>query len=489
VGVATMLKQNWRVISNIERVVDNLIIVAVFFLTYRLRDILFGVLDIFSVTQGDTPTTLAPIEDYFIVLGIALPLYNALLSMMGAYQSMRFSSLWKLFKIAFVSSVSVFLLEGSILYLLKLPLSRSFVGMFCLFCGAALFLERVIGLGLLRYFRASGRNFRNLLIAGTGEQARKVYDEIASRPDLGIKVVGFVSLTEDEDWSKYTLLPRPVVASPSTYEAALKRHTIDEVLFTDFIPYFVTVEGLVQITAEEGVRVTIAADIFSLEIFKSRISYFGDIPLIYYQPSHGDSPALAAKRLIDVSASFLLLIGLSPLMIMVALLIKLDSPGPVFFKQRRVGVNGRKFILLKFRSMVVDAERLLPKLIKKNEMQGPVFKLKNDPRVTRVGHWIRRFSIDELPQLINVLLGDMSLVGPRPPLPEEVSMYIRKHRRRLSMRPGLTCTWQVSGRNQNPDFDKWMEQDLEYIDNWSLAKDMKLLAKTIPAVILGTGAR
>ncbi len=211
--------------------------------------------------------------------------------------------------------------------------------------------------------------------------------------------------------------------------------------------------------------------------------------LIHYQPSPGDSSALAVKRLIDLVVSAVLLTVLSPLMLLTAVLIRLDSPGPVFFRQRRVGLNGRMFTLYKFRSMVVGAERMVDELSELNEMKGPAFKMTDDPRVTRIGRIIRRFSIDELPQLLNVLGGDMSLVGPRPPLPTEVSLYERKQRRRLSMRPGLTCIWQISGRNNIPDFERWAELDLEYIDNWSLTRDLGLLFRTIPVVIFGSGAK
>ncbi len=506
-----MLKQHWRFVSNVERVADNLIIIAAFFVTYHFRDSLLSALNSVSFFQTNELRTLAPIEEYFIVLGIALPLYNAILGMLGAYRSMRFSGVWSLFRVMTVSSLCVFMLQGSILYLLKLTLSRSFVGIFCASCGVGLLLERYLVLLLLRYFRAQGKNYRNLLIAGTGKQALKAYAEILKRPEVGINVVGFSALQSDEQlttrfrvnassgvetqlnentqWTSRDSLPARLVATPETFEKALKEYAIDEVLFTDAIPYFPIVQELAQIAAEEGVRVTIAADLFSLEIFQSDISYFGSLPLIHYQPSHAGTLALAGKRVIDLAVSMLLLILLFPAMLVVSLIIKLDSKGPVFFKQERVGLNGRRFVLLKFRSMIVGAEKLLPSLWERNEMQGPVFKLTNDPRVTRVGKILRKYSIDELPQLINVFRGDMSLVGPRPPLPNEVSLYVRKHRRRLSMRPGLTCTWQVSGRNENSDFERWMELDLDYIDNWSLRRDLKLLVKTIPAVLLGSGAR
>lgn len=496
-----MLKTHWRLISRLQRIGDNVIIVSLFFLSYYLRNPILEAAKQCGL-QLELPA-LALLPDYFIVLGIALPLFNAVLSMFGAYRSMRYSSKTQIFRLSVVVAGSVFLGEGFCLYLLKLDLSRSFVAIFCVNCGVGLFLFRVIVFECLRFFRVRGRNFRNLLIVGTGAQARKVYLEIMRQPELGIKVAGFVesglcgrgesqqgSADKFRSVSAVYDLPARVVASAAGFEAALKKHAIDEVLFTDVVNSFGTIEELAQIAVEEGVRVALAADLFSLEIFQSGISYFGSIPLIHYEPSRGgsDSADLLVKRMIDILFSSLLLVVLAPLFLFVAMVIKLESPGPVFFKQKRVGLNGRIFVMLKFRSMIVGAEKLLDQLRDQNEMTGPVFKLRADPRVTRVGRFIRRYSIDELPQLFNVLIGDMSLVGPRPPLPDEVSLYLRKQRKRLSMRPGLTCTWQVSGRNEIPDFEQWAKLDLEYIDNWSLSKDFALLVKTIPAVLSGTGA-
>jgi exopolysaccharide biosynthesis polyprenyl glycosylphosphotransferase len=190
----------------------------------------------------------------------------------------------------------------------------------------------------------------------------------------------------------------------------------------------------------------------------------------------------------DKALAFLIAVVLSPLMLGIALAIRLTSPGPVLFPQIRCGMNGRLFKLLKFRTMVENAEALRKDLEDRNEMSGPVFKIADDPRVTRVGRWLRRFSLDELPQLFNVLKGEMSLVGPRPPIPAEVQSYERWQRRRLSMKPGLTCFWQIGGRNQI-DFEEWMELDLKYIDNWSLKLDIIILLKTIPVVLLGRGGR
>ncbi len=502
-----MLKKNWRIFSALERVLDNLIIIACFFASYYSRDAFLALTSAHALPFPQELKSLGPIEDYLVVLGVALPLYNAVLSMMGAYRSMRLSTVAEIFRMTVFSSAVVFLCEGSVLYLLKLDLSRSFVALFCGISGVLLFCERISILGILRYFRVRGKNFRNLLIVGTGAQARQVYLEIMKQPVLGIRVKGFVDVSADETAESLHIngntvyssaaggsssvvydLPARIVATASSFETALKKLAIDEVLFTDVVGSYSTIESLAQNAAEEGIRVTLAADLFSLNIFKSDISYFGSIPLIHYEASPADGGALFLKRLLDIVVAFFGLIVLSPVLLLTALFIKLDSRGPVFFKQSRMGLNGRIFTLLKFRSMVEGAEERLPELLDQNEMTGPVFKMKNDPRVTRVGRFIRRYSIDELPQLINVLLGDMSLVGPRPPLPDEVSMYVRKHRRRLSMRPGLTCIWQISGRNQIPDFEEWAALDLQYIDNWSLRRDFQILLKTIPVVLSGSGA-
>ena len=503
-----MLKAHWRIISRIERIVDNAVIIAAFFLTYYLRDMVLAFAGATGLSVAQTLTVLGPIDQYLVVLGVGLPVYNAALSSLGGYRSMRVWSWSKLLRFTVGSSAIVFLGQGFFLYLLKLDLSRSFVGIFCTLCALGLFGERFVVLLALRFFRVRGKNFRNVLIAGTGPLARRLFLEVNRAPELGMRVAGFVDLEDEttdikrveinaaaeiaaEKHSAVYDLPARIVATRDSFESALKKYAVDEVLFTDIIVSFAAVEELAQIAVEEGIRVTLAADLFSLEISKSDVTWLGRLPLIHYHPSPGggDSTELIFKRWIDVAVSAGLLFILSPLMLFIALLIKVDSAGPVFFRQRRIGLNGRIFTLLKFRSMVLGAEKMLADLRSRNEMKGPVFKLKNDPRVTRVGRFIRRFSIDELPQLINVFRGDMSLVGPRPPLPDEVSLYDRRHRRRLSMRPGLTCIWQVSGRNEIPDFEEWAKLDLEYIDTWSLGKDMLLLLRTIPAVLGGSGAR
>lgn len=482
-----MLKTHWRFISLLQRVGDNLLLILAFYFSYSLRAILFGSSNL--SLQLTNYKFLAPIDRYYVLLGIALPVFNAILSLCGAYTSMRFSSLTRLLKVTYVPAIIVFLCTGSLLFILKLDLSRSFVGLYCFVGASFLFLERWLVLISLRFFRVRGKNFRNVLIVGTGKQARQVFQEINKFPELGVRVVGFVQVLKGK--SEIFDLQSRIVANEDSFESALKKYAIDEVLFSEVGSSFETFKELAKIAIEEGVQVSLAADLFSLDIFRSDITNFGTVPLIQFHPSKGgsDHTGLFFKRLIDLSAATLLLIFFLPFFVLIAVLIKLDSRGSVFFYQKRVGKNGRIFTLLKFRSMIEGAEQMRSELEDLNEMSGPVFKISNDPRVTKIGKILRKYSLDELPQLFNILKGDMSLVGPRPPLPQEVEMYERKQRRRLSMRPGLTCTWQVSGRNDIPDFESWAELDLEYVDNWSLLNDFKLLLKTIPAVLSASGAK
>ena len=490
-----MLKNHWRLVSRLERVADNCLVLLAFFLTYYSRDFIIQLASRLDLPPVYRPQVLGALDTYLVILGAGLPLFNVLLSMLGAYRSMRFASTFSLLRLCLSVSAIAFLCLSSFLYLCKFDLSRSFLTIFTGLSGLGFFLERVFVLGILRFFRARGKNFRNVLIVGTGAQARRIYLEFMRQRELGVRIVGFVDVSGAVEGQKSCShvydLPARVVCDPEGFEDTLKKYVVDEVFCTDVERCFPVLQSLAQIAAEEGVQLTLTANLFSLEILQSDMSYFGSIPLIHYHSSPGgrDTGALVIKRSMDVVIASMLLVILSPFLLLVALLVKLDSPGPVFFRQRRVGKNGRIFTLLKFRSMIQGAEKMLPELSKKNEMSGPVFKLKNDPRVTKLGKILRRFSIDELPQLINVLRGDMSLVGPRPPLPNEVSKYLRKQRRRLSMRPGLTCTWQVSGRNDIQDFDYWTKLDLDYIDNWSLWRDVVLLFRTIPVVVSGAGAR
>ena len=504
-----MLRENWRTISAIEKLGDVLIVIASFFIAYYLRSS-FNTINLLSSTALKFEPTIAPLKDYFIVLFVSIITYLTSLTLLGSYGSMRLSSVFRLIKVTTISSVFTFITLASILFIFKIDLSRSFLLLFCGISAVLISFERMGVILLLRYWRKRGKNYRNIMICGVGEQAVKLAREIRSRPEIGIQIKAFVdfkvsSETEnlnnsvDNDQSSLKLptsrterlLKRfsaeKIVKGLYDFETALKELAIDEVIFTDIAEVMNKVGEAILICSDEGVRTTLAGDLFSIGMAKSDISYFNGMPLIHYQTPPGDGWELKLKRFIDILISFIALILVSPFFLFAFIGVKLSSKGPVLFKQKRVGLNGRIFSLYKFRSMYVDAENMLAEIEAKNEMTGPLFKMTDDPRVTKFGRFIRKYSIDELPQLWNVFRGDMSLVGPRPPIPGEVSLYGRRDRRRLSMRPGLTCLWQVSGRNKIKDFNKLVELDLKYIDNCSLYGDFVLLFKTIPVVFGGKG--
>ncbi len=339
--------------------------------------------------------------------------------------------------------------------------------------------------------RRSGYNYRYLLIIGANSRANEVAVKIDAKPELGYKIVGFVAENDGvrETWRDQSTHRGEVLGTLEELQGVLKRERVDEMMvclpvesrFSDIIT-------VIQHARDLGVVVRVMPDLQDGSLFKN----------IHLEEFDGEHVVtlfreqmllqLLAKRMVDTTVSLAALIVLAPLMIVVAILIKATSPGPVFFAQDRVGMNQRRFRIYKFRSMVADAEAKKDELAHLNEIpDGPAFKMKNDPRITAIGRFIRKTSIDELPQLFNVLHGEMSLVGPRPPLPDEVKRYQWLFRKRLSVKPGITCVWQISGRS-NTTFERWMEMDSEYIDNWSIWLDLKILAKTVPAVLLGRGA-
>ncbi|HXK58400.1 MAG TPA: sugar transferase [Acidobacteriota bacterium] len=275
----------------------------------------------------------------------------------------------------------------------------------------------------------------------------------------------------------------------SSLGAIIAREPVDEVLVAlplrrrrDLI------EKIVEACEEQGIMVRVRTDLFDLRVARPQVDTIDGVPVVTIRSGPEDGWQLVAKRIMDVIVSLSFLILLSPFLLLVALAIKIDSRGPVFFRQERVGLNRRRFYVLKFRTMVEQADKTQESLEELNEADGPVFKIRKDPRVTRLGRFLRQFSIDEFPQLINVLRGEMSLVGPRPlPLRDVKLIDTQWHKRRFSVKPGLTCLWQVNGRS-DLSFERWVRMDLEYIDTWSLILDIKILLKTIPAVLRGSGA-
>jgi exopolysaccharide biosynthesis polyprenyl glycosylphosphotransferase len=338
---------------------------------------------------------------------------------------------------------------------------------------------------ILRTVRSRGYNYRNILVVGTGKRARKYAEMICSHTELGLRIFGYVD--DDPTPADQEILGSAIIGTLKDVPTIIQKNVIDEVVIALPRRWLPSVVEVVQVCEETGIEVTIVADFFNIAIAKLHTTMFYDIPLLTFSSTPSQQLQLLFKNCLDrIGAAFLLLVTL-PILVIASIAIKLTSRGPIFFKQVRLGLNGRKFNFYKFRSMKVGSENEMGSLRDRNEMSGPVFKMQNDPRVTAVGKFLRRTSIDELPQLLNVLKGEMSLVGPRPPLPAETSEYDRWQRRRLSVKPGMTCLWQINGRN-NVDFKDWMNLDLLYIDNWSLWLDIRILLKTLVAVIRGDGA-
>ena len=281
----------------------------------------------------------------------------------------------------------------------------------------------------------------------------------------------------------------PIICSVDNITECLKNNVIDEVIIAIPRSLLTDVEPLVEACETEGIPLRFMADVFNVQVARVSLIQLGSIPLLTLEPVAQDTDQLFFKRLFDLTLTLVSMPFVLPFMAVVALAIKLDSPGPVFFVQQRVGLRKHLFPMFKFRSMQVDAEEQLKEIEHLNEAEGPIFKMSDDPRVTRVGRFIRKTSIDELPQLFNVLRGEMSLVGPRPMSIRDVDLFDRGiQRKRFSVKPGITCLWQISGRSDLP-FHKWLELDLEYIERWSFGLDLKILLKTLPAVVRSTGAK
>jgi exopolysaccharide biosynthesis polyprenyl glycosylphosphotransferase len=362
--------------------------------------------------------------------------------------------------------------------------SRLLTGLYFMVALALICANRFLFHSLAHAAGASPGSQRYYAVVGSGELAAEIIGKLRSHPEWGMRLAGFV-LEEGAEAADPDCV---ILGRAGDLGKILEEHVLDDVVFAVPRERLHAIEDAVKVCEEQGVGVMIALDVLRFGNARMSVGDLNGLPMLALTRTPSDELALAAKRMFDIAVSFLVLLLLSPVLAALAVAIKLDSPGPVFFRQRRVGLQGRTFNIFKFRSMYLDAETRLESLRAHNEMSGPVFKMKNDPRITRVGRFIRRTSLDEFPQFWNVLRGEMSVVGPRPPLPSEVRQYKRWQRRRLSVKPGITCIWQISGRN-NIDFDRWMELDLEYIDQWSLWNDIQICIKTIPAVLGTRGAQ
>jgi exopolysaccharide biosynthesis polyprenyl glycosylphosphotransferase len=457
-----MINQRKRIFAVNRWLVDLALTAASFFLAYRIRTSLDAI-PYFSRLLEDH--IVMPVEVYLWLLAIILPTWAILLPLFRVYsapsQSVRDQILTLSKAVGFA-----WLVMAALQFFINADESNRLIVLLTLGINYALLVcYRVV---LFKFTKHGALDTRYVAVIGAGQAAREFARTIENHREWGLRLLGIFD-TRD-------------------VRTLLQGGGVDELIMVadgEAPEDFTEVLGLCE---ELGVTARIVLNFFPHSIARMEFHELEGFPLLSFSTTPTNEVLLFVRRILDIVLTSALVLITLPIMAVAAILIKLTSPGPVLFKQERCGLNGRPFIMYKFRSMIDNAEQVRFEFEALNEMDGPVFKSSRDPRVTSVGRIIRRFSIDELPQLFNVLKGDMSLVGPRPPLQQEVLRYERWQRRRLSMKPGITCLWQISGRNQ-VSFQDWMKLDLTYIDNWSLLLDLKILLKTVPVVLLGRGAK
>jgi exopolysaccharide biosynthesis polyprenyl glycosylphosphotransferase len=460
-----MLRRRRQLFTKVSKIVDAALFGLAFWVTHALRS-----LDVF-----DRGELIQDFSSYAWLLLVVVPLSTPILELQGYYLrsvlGSRRQSVWILARTAAWVSLAAI----AVLFFRKTEGARL---IFALYIPVAVLLmwakdEVLRAWSVHRHGREIAR--RRVLIVGGASDALRLEKALRLDQFPDIEIVGRIDLNE-----------RPI----EELADLLHTHSANSVLIAPRQTLFGNIERTIQLCELEGVEVWLLADFFQTRISQTTVDDLHGHPMLVFRSGPDVSWQAMGKSAIDFIGSLSLILLLSPIMLAAALAVRLTSPGPVFFRQQRAGLNGRPFTMLKFRSMVTNAEQLKQELAALNEMSGPVFKVTNDPRVTATGRFLRKWSIDELPQLFNILRGEMSLVGPRPLPVDEVARFDDlAHRRRLSVRPGLTCIWQVRGRNNVSDFKEWVRLDLEYIDNWSLWLDFKILLMTIPAVFTGAGAK
>lgn len=475
-----MLKQHATIFRRLMITTDLVLTAGAFYLAY------------FTCTLGWLPLfddrALCVVADLTWFLALFVILWGSFLYFSGMYTSFRLKKFSEVAFLIYQSAYFSFFVFAGVCYALKIThISRLFVFLAFIYAMALLIAEKTILVRIFRNLRRKGFNYKNILIAGTGEEALHFIRWMDMNREFGLKIIGLVGAQKENVGEN--IAGHTIIGTFDDIPSIQRENPLDSVLFA--VPYtmFPKIEEPMRYLETVGVKVDVALDYFTHRLARAKQTEFCGVPLLSFESAPENLLPLFAKRLADIVLSAAALIVLSPVFAVTALLVKLTSKGPVMFIQERGSLHGRKFRLYKFRTMVIDAEARLEELKKFNEMNGAAFKMKDDPRVTSLGRWLRKLSVDELPQFYNVLRGDMSLVGPRPPLMREVNEYDDWQRRRLSMRPGITCLWQIRGRNKITDVAEWSRLDLEYIDNWSLFLDLRILLKTVPVVLFGVGAK
>ena len=449
-----MLARRQELNTQLQQICDALLLASALLLAHFLRD--------HSTSWFALEKTIDPFSNYQWLLVVVLPFGPILLDLQGFYQSPLTKTKWKSFIQIMQAMLYLSMLVSGCVIFLRLPLSnRSVPLLFIALATVALLVKERILIASVRRRAQRGELRERILLAGVTQDIAAL--ERSFTPEQKLLMV----IADRVDIEKQPL---------SDLVESMHRHAVTRVIFA---------AGEV-----EGVPAWLVADFIQTSIAKPDFDAFAGRPMLVFRSTPEVSWALLVKGIIDRVGAFLALVVMILPMLLVALLIKLTSKGSPVFQQQRAGKHGKAFTMYKFRSMADDAELHRAELLPFNQMRGPVFKVEHDPRITPFGRWLRRTSIDEMPQLFNVLLGDMSLVGPRPlPLYEVEKFENTAQRRRLSVKPGLTCLWQIRGRNEVTDFSDWVKLDLEYIDQWSLGLDIKILAQTVPAVVFGLGAK
>lgn len=463
---------------------------------HKKARLLFGLSDIFLTAlafEAAYQTRLfLPIErDFFLtvslkalLLGTAVVTYVLIGYWLELYDRLDSAHpgviLRDTFRQVILGTICLVLLE----FLFRLDLSRAFLLLFSVYSWILLCLFRWKSASLVGIIRREFGVQQHVMVVGTGDIARRMGDLLRQSESYGVRLMGFFSV-EGEPAVSSSTVDVPVYPL-STLPDRVRQHVIDEIIFAVDARFLPGLEEYFLLCDEEGIRTHMAMSFFPHVNSSVYLDRLGPAPLLTFAAAPNDELLLFMKRATDVALAGAALILLAPLMLIIGFLVRATSPGPAIFRQVRCGLNGRRFVCYKFRSMCNDAEQMRHGLEHLNDKRT-AFKIRNDPRLTPVGRLLRKFSIDEWPQLWNVMKGEMSLVGPRPAVPEEVEKYKRWQRRRLRMRPGLTCLWAINGRD-NLDFETWMKLDMQYIDAWSLTLDWKIMVRTIPQVLLGRGA-
>lgn len=478
-----MLREQSRILLAIHQAIDlGIIIVCSFFAYYT------------KLNLPEPYGGLSDSHDYLILLLLTLISFHISLRLFGVYGNYRRMTYRQVFKRVIQGTMTGTAGVVFITYLLHFEsLSRLLIGLLTFYAFIGLICFKTLLYRLLARTRSKNYNTRSILVIGSRQRALDFIKAIRRRKESGYRIRGCLETNDQSELVGERIYRSiKVIGTLDRFKELLKNETIDEIVFGIPLKKIDNVHEYIYFAEQMGKNVRVLPDfqINKIQYYPQtaavEIEDFLGVTTLALSSTPKDANELLLKAALDYTGAAIGVVLISPLLLFISLLIKFSSRGPVLFSQERAGLNGRKFRVHKFRTMVVNAEKLRDELLEENEMDGPVFKIKKDPRITWIGGILRKTSLDELPQLFNVLKGEMSLVGPRPPLPSEVEEYKLWQRRRLSMKPGMTCIWQVSGRN-DISFEQWMNMDLEYIDNWSFGLDLKLLVLTVREVTIGGG--